>query len=55
MWYLQLIAEYVALGLANEALLNATFAALVLWAGFGKTPKVCAVVTAVLHIALVVM
>ena len=55
MWYLQLLVELVAFGLASDAVLNVIFATLALFAGFGGRPKTCAALTAALHLALVVM
>lgn len=55
MWYLQLLVEQLIVGLENDTLVNAVFAALVLWAGFGGPLRVCAVVTALMHLALAVI
>ena len=55
MWYLQLFVECVAQGLADDAILNLIFAALAMWAGFGKSPRLCAVCTAALHLILVLL
>ncbi|WP_299627820.1 hypothetical protein [uncultured Tateyamaria sp.] len=49
MWYLQLLVEHVSLVLADATALNLIFAALALWAGFGKYPRTCAMLVALIH------
>ena len=46
MWYLQLFIEWAGWLLAQDVVHNAVFASLALWAGFGRSPRVCAVLTA---------
>jgi hypothetical protein len=52
MWYLQLAFEWAGWLLAQEKTPNAAFAALALWTGFGRSPRLCAVLTALVYIAL---
>ncbi len=44
--------EFLSLWFANDAVVNALFAVLVLWAGFGRQMRFCALATAVLHFAV---
>lgn len=55
MWYVQLVIDYVGMMLAQDASLNAVFACLALWAGFGRSPRVCAVLTALVHLILLML
>lgn len=52
MWYLQLFIEGAGWLLAQEVVVNAMFACLALWAGFGRSPRVCAVLTALVYVIL---
>ena len=52
MWYLQLMIDWAGMVLAQKAVVNAVFACLALWAGFGGSPRVCAVLTALVYLAL---
>ena len=51
MWYLQLLVEHASIALADATVTNFIFAALALWAGFGKHPKTCALMVAAIHLA----
>lgn len=53
MWHLQLFIEWAGEILAQDVDPNAVFACLALWAGFGRSPRVCAVLTALVHLILV--
>lgn len=50
MWYLQLMIDWAGALLAQSDVQNAVWAALALWAGFGRSPRVCAVVTALVYL-----
>jgi hypothetical protein len=52
MWYLQVFIEWVGMMLAQDVVSNAVFAFLALWAGFGRSPRVCAVLTVLVHLVL---
>ncbi|MFT5742037.1 MAG: hypothetical protein ACI86S_000093 [Paracoccaceae bacterium] len=52
MWYLQLLIEWAGAMLAQAVFLNAIFACLALLAAFGRSPRVCAVLTALVHLIL---
>ncbi len=52
MWYLQLFIEWAGWLLAQDLFVNAMFACLVVWAAFGHSPRVCAVLTALVHVLL---
>jgi hypothetical protein len=52
MWYLQLLVEHLIFWSGNDIFVDAVFAALALWAGFGGSPKICGVATAMLYLAL---
>lgn len=52
MWYVQLFIECVSAMLAQDVVLNAVFACLVLSAAFGRSPRICAVLTALVHLIL---
>lgn len=52
MWYVQFFIEWAGMLLAQDVVANAVFACLVLWAAFGRSPRVCAVVTALVHLVL---
>jgi hypothetical protein len=52
MWYLQLIIEWASWLLAQDVVLNAIFACLALWAAFGRSPRICAVLTALIYVLL---
>ena len=52
MWYLQLFIEWAGAMLAQDAGSNVVFACLVLWTAFGRSPRVCAVLTALVHLFL---
>ncbi|WP_164658331.1 hypothetical protein [Tropicibacter sp. Alg240-R139] len=54
MWYVQLMIERTGALLAQDAVFNAVFALLALWSAFGQSPRVCAVLTALVHLYLVV-
>jgi hypothetical protein len=54
MWYLQLVIEWAGWLLAQEMFHNAAFACLALWVGFGRSPRVCAVLTALVYCAVMV-
>ena len=52
MWYLQLFVEWAGAMPAQDDGLNAVFACLALGAAFGQSPRVCAVLTALVHLIL---
>jgi hypothetical protein len=52
MWYLQLLIEWAGWLLAQKVIVNAMFAYLTLWAAFGRSPRVCAVLTALMYVLL---
>ncbi len=52
MWLLQLLIDCAGAALAQDTVLNAVFACLALWAAFGRSPRVCAVLTALVHLIL---
>jgi hypothetical protein len=52
MWYLQLFIEWAGWLLAQEMVVNAMFASLALWAAFGQSPRMCAVLTALVYMLL---
>lgn len=52
MWYVQLFIEWAGWLLAQEVVVNAMFACLTLWAAFGRSPRVCAVLTALVYVFL---
>lgn len=52
MWYVQLMIDWAGAMLAQDAVLNAVFACLTLWAAFGQSPRVCAVLIALVHLIL---
>lgn len=52
MWYLQLLVEHASMVLADATALNLIFAVLALWAGFGKRPRTCAALLALIHVLL---
>ena len=52
MWYLQLFIEWAGWLLAQEVVVNVMFACLALWAAFGRSPRVCAVLTALVYMLL---
>ena len=54
MWYLQLFIEWAGEMLAQDVILNAVLACLVLLATFGPSPRVCAVLTALVHLILMI-
>ncbi len=53
MWLVQILIEWVSAMLAQDEGLNAAFAVLVLWNAFGRSPRVCAVLIALVHLVLV--
>jgi hypothetical protein len=53
MWYLQLVFEWAGWLLAQEMTPNAAFAGLALWTGFGRSPRLCAVLTALVYLVLI--
>jgi hypothetical protein len=55
MWYLQLSIEWAGWLLAQDVAVNAIFACLALWAGFGESPRMCAVLTAVIYALLIML
>ena len=55
MWYLQLFIEWAGWLLAQDMVLNAVFACLALWAGFGRSRRVCAVLAALVHLGLMML
>jgi len=55
MWYLQLFIDWAGWMLAQEVVLNAVFACLALWAGFGRSPRVCAVLAALVYLLLTIV
>ncbi len=54
MWYLQLLIECAGAMLAQDMVLNGVFACLALWGGFGRSPRMCAVLTALVYLILMV-
>lgn len=52
MWYVQFFIEWAGAMLAQESVLNAVFACIALWAAFGRSPRACAVLTALVHLIL---
>ena len=52
MWYLQLFIEWADFLPAKEVVVNAIFACMALWAAFGRSPRVCAVLTALVYVFL---
>lgn len=52
MWYMQLLIDLAAVTLTQVAVLNAVFACLTLWAAIGNSPRVCLVLTALVHLFL---
>ncbi len=52
LWYVQLMIDWAGAMLAQDAVLNAVFASLTLWSAFGRSPRVCAVLTALVHLIL---
>lgn len=52
MWQLQLLIETVSYMLAQDTILNGVFAYLALLAAFGRAPRICAVLTALVHLIL---
>jgi hypothetical protein len=52
MWYLQLLIEWAGWLLAQEMFHNAAFACLALWSGFGQQQRACAVLTALVCLAV---
>lgn len=52
MWHLQLLAEALLFALASDQIVNGAFALLVLWAGLGGPLKICALLTALIHLGL---
>ena len=55
MWLIQLFFEWGGVMLAQDEGLNAVFACLALSAAFGRSPRVCAVMTALVHLILMMM
>ena len=54
MWYLQLFIEWAGRLSAQDVVLNAMFACLALWAGFGRSRRTCAVLTALVYVLLMI-
>lgn len=52
LWYVQLLIDFACAVLAQGLVVNAVFAALALWAGFGRAPRLCALLTALMHLVL---
>lgn len=52
MWYLQLFIDRAGWLLAEEVVVNAMFACLALWAAFGRSPRLCAALTALVYVFL---
>lgn len=52
MWYLQLVIDWAGWLLAQEMAHNTAFAFLALWTGFGHHPRLCAVLTAVVYLVV---
>ena len=52
MWHVQLFIEWVGAMLAQDMVLNAVFACLAVWTAFGRAPRACAVLTALVHLFL---
>jgi len=54
MWYAQQMIEWAGAMLAQDEELNAVFACLALWSAFGRSPRVCAGLTALVHLILMI-
>lgn len=52
MWHLQLFIECAGVMLAQDMVLNGVFACLALWTGFGRSPRACAVLSALVYLFL---
>jgi hypothetical protein len=52
MWYLQLLTERAGMLLAQDVVLNAVFACLALGSAFGRSQRLCAVLTALVYVIL---
>ena len=52
LWHIQLFIEWAGAMLAQDVVLNAVFAYLALWAAFGRSPRLCAVMAALVHLIL---
>lgn len=52
MWYLQLVIDWTGMVLAQGMIVNLVFAALALGTAFRPTQRVCAVVSALVYLAL---
>jgi hypothetical protein len=52
MWYLQLVIDWAGMMLAQDVVLNAIFACLALGAAFRQTQRVCAMLTALVYLVL---
>lgn len=52
MWHIQLFIEWAGTMLAQDLVLNAVFACLALLAAFDRSPRVGAVLTALVHLIL---
>lgn len=53
MWYLQLFIEWAGMMLAQDLVLNTVFACLALAAAFERSQRVCAVLTALVYVILI--
>ncbi len=54
MWHVQLFIDCAGAMLAQDMVLNGAFACLALWGGFGRSPRTCAVLTALVYLFLMV-
>jgi hypothetical protein len=54
MWHLQLLIDWASAMLAQDAVLNAVFAVLTLSTAFGRSPRVFVVLTALVHLILMI-
>lgn len=54
MWYLQRFIEWAGTMLAHDVVLNAVFACLALAAAFDRTQRVCAMLTALVYVILMI-
>ena len=54
MWHLQRFIEWAGVMLAQDVVLNAVFACLALAAAFDRTQRVCAMLTALVYVILMI-
>ena len=55
MWQVQVFADLMTAWLQSDQTINLIFAALCLWAAHSKEPKVCAWITALVHVILALL